>query len=191
MLAINKLRSQVERQVRSPEYLKGFLKYMNVHVLPNFGDRAVDEVTPKVWAGFIADLYRDRPTIARATVNQIRNGLNACMRMAIEQEHLTVAPTFPIESESHRDRKGRVWFQPDEQSRLLSALDQYEQEHQTTPHRYDAIESELVREVHVGDWLTCRRVPQREVQRHRCEEVEGTPVSAPYRNSQHRGQAID
>ena len=42
VLAINKLRSQVERQVRSPEYLKGFLKYMNVHVLPNFGHLAVD-----------------------------------------------------------------------------------------------------------------------------------------------------
>ncbi|MGB5678748.1 MAG: hypothetical protein WBN36_13250, partial [Gammaproteobacteria bacterium] len=140
ILVQQKYRKMVEQGKRSPEYLDGVIQVTGKHVLPFFEKIPVQDVDAVLWETFQNQLEENNPSIARSTKHQIRNALSLCLNAAEKKGWISSKPTLDIESESNKDKKGRVWFSKDEQHILLKALEDNIEKHKHTPHRNGSIE---------------------------------------------------
>lgn len=119
--ALNHYRSLVQRGEKSKEYLKGIIRVLNKHVLPQFGDMDIAEVNGSVWTDYTAKLYQT--SLANNTIHQIRNALALCLNAAVKKKWISNAPRLQLETKTNLPTK-RVWFEPEEQEQLLQALDE-------------------------------------------------------------------
>ncbi|MES9962211.1 MAG: hypothetical protein ABW116_01605, partial [Candidatus Sedimenticola sp. 20ELBAFRAG] len=140
ILVQQKYRKMVVQGKRSQDYLDGVTQVTGKHVLPFFGKIAVKDVDAVLWERFQNQLEENNPSIARSTKHQIRNALSLCLNAAEKKGWISSKPTLDIESQSNRDKKGRVWFSKDEQPILLKALEDNIENHKHTPHRNGSIE---------------------------------------------------
>lgn len=141
IIAHEKYRQQIDRGIRSKETLKGILQVWRKWILPYFENMPVQDITSGVWDSFIDHVYKTKPDISHRTLYQIRNGLSVCLNAAIKRVWITIKPTLSIEFETPKtDYEGRVWFRPEEQKRLIAALDENIEFHKHTPHRRGSIE---------------------------------------------------
>ncbi|MEW8611809.1 MAG: phage integrase SAM-like domain-containing protein [Candidatus Thiodiazotropha sp.] len=136
ILVQQEYRKLVAKGKRSQQYLDGVIKVTGKHILPFFEKVPVQDVDAVLWKAF----QKNIEDLSRSTKHQIRNALSLCMNAAVDEGWIKTKPTFKIESESNKDKKGRVWFSVDEQPILLQALEDNIEKHKHTPHRNGSIE---------------------------------------------------
>ena len=159
IIAINDLRASAENQEHSKEYYRSVVmvtgKYISItqpkdskELIPGkiyWGDIPCDEVTNAMWKDFKRKIQQERKDqgvkpLAKRTFHQIRNALNLCLRVAEDKEWIDKVPKFREPRGSNQVTAGRAWFEPKEQTRLLSALNDNIQELEKTRHHQSSME---------------------------------------------------
>jgi integrase len=112
----------VKSQERSALYLYGLEKVMTRDILPFFGKTPIAKVDVVMWNKFVGKKQNQVHPLARATLHQCKNALRAILNEAYRTGLIKSVPVLKDASGGPRVKTPRVWFEPSEYRKLLSAI---------------------------------------------------------------------
>ncbi len=115
----------LDRQDRRRSTVRGWRRQLDLHLIPAFGDRRIDEIRAEhinIWKvqTWNRDAGRVRGKLGRTTVNQLLQTLRGVFRHAVHQDYLVRNPADRVEGLRKQRRKG-VRGQAIEPSKVLTA----------------------------------------------------------------------
>lgn len=120
--ALKKLEARVARGERSTPYYKSVELIIRTKILPYFGSKSVAKIGVVEWEKFKTYTYENSPNLSRSSLHQFKNGLRLILNEAYRQGWIKQLPVIKDEYGSARVKVPRVWFEPREYKKLLTAI---------------------------------------------------------------------
>ena len=120
--ALKNLEARVRRGERSAAYYESVELVIQTKILPFFGSMSVAKIGVVEWEEFKAHIYKQSSTLSRATLHQFKNGLRLILNEAYRTGWIKQLPIIKDEYGSARVKVPRVWFEPAEYKKLLTAI---------------------------------------------------------------------
>lgn len=119
---LKNLEARVKRGERSAAYLDQIEQNMEKRILPFFGSKSVAKIGVVEWEKFKTHTYAQSPNLSRATLHQYKNALRLILNEAYRNGWIKQLPVIKDEYGSARVKVPRVWFEPKEYLKLLTAI---------------------------------------------------------------------